>query len=353
MFSNRNGMRGAMNNSTEHDETSPGWLKRKFSPIRTYFRRRILTFIIYVNKIRPPGLGGVGMFDMSRFFLVALSDRNFTLAAAAMAFRFFFALFPGLIFLFTLIPHIPVDGLQDKILDFIANGIPMEGVNMVETIVEDVFSRSKFSLLSFNLVIMIFASVGGIKALLFAFSKEDDMVFQKRNIIFIHLVALEIFAVLNLAFFASFAIWFLGGYFSSELIEMGYAEQGWIVAFLRLGVSLGMFLVFFLTTSFIYYVGPETKERYSFFSPGGIVASTLILAAVYVFKYFISNFVNYSKFYGSLSTIMILMVWFYWVSSVLMIGFELNASIAIAKKRGRIRGGFRNRALHPAHSPEK
>lgn len=85
--------------------------------------------------------------------------------------------------------------------------------------------------------------------------------------------------------------------------------------------------------SFIYYLGPETKERWQFISPGSILGAVLQVVAIIAFKKFLENIVNYSKFYGSISALILLMVWFYWMSIVMLIGFELNAAIATAKAK--------------------
>jgi uncharacterized BrkB/YihY/UPF0761 family membrane protein len=89
--------------------------------------------------------------------------------------------------------------------------------------------------------------------------------------------------------------------------------------------------------AFLYYLGPNTRKRGRFFSPGAVAGSILILLAVTAFRLFFAQFSNYNKVYGSLGAIMVLMVWFYWISIVLLIGFELNAAILAA--RGKMIGG--------------
>ena len=306
--------------------------------LRNRFRVPTLRFLVFLNHIRVPGFGGAGLYDVLIFFVGALSDRNFTLNAAAMAFRFFFALFPGLIFLFTLLPYFPMEGVEAHIMDFLSTVLPEKGLIMVQEVINDIFHNSKVGLLSFNFILMLFSSLGGIKAMMYAFSKlQEKDIFRRRNVFQIHFVALEIFLVLTLAFLISVILSILAEISINYVVEMGHLPD-WLSSLMLSGAYyLVLFVVLFLAVSFVYYLGPETHKKFNFISPGSILSSALILLAIYGFKIFIANFANFNKFYGSMSALIILMVWFYWMSMVLLVGFELNAAIAITRKRGRVK----------------
>lgn len=311
------------------------------------WRIRFLRSMVLLNRNKLPGFRGAGAFDVIIFFVGGLMDRNFTLNAAAMAYRLFFALFPGLIFLFTLLPFVekmssfPMGDIEDGLLAFLGQVLPANGFTMVTDIVQEVFHDEQIGLLSANFALTLFSSISGIKAMMYAFSKVDNPVFVKRNILWVHLTALGIFLVLVAGLLLSVAIWVYG-----ELLIQGWADDGIVVGSLletaaRVSAYLAMIVVYFFVISFIYYLGPETKERWKFFSPGSILGATLQVAAIIAFKVFLENIVNYSKFYGSISALILLMVWFYWMSIVILIGFELNAAIATAKEcpRGKVNFG--------------
>ena len=87
-----------------------------------------------------------------------------------------------------------------------------------------------------------------------------------------------------------------------------------------------MFL-FYLAISSLYYFGPAKRKNWKFFSVGSSVATLLMLLASSVFAYYINNFSQYNAIYGSIGTIIIMMLYFQLTSFVLLLGFELNASV--------------------------
>lgn len=290
-------------------------------------------FLKYVNRIRPIGFKGVGIVDVVQFFIDGLRNRSFALYAAAMSFRFMFALFPGLIFLLTLVPLIPIPGLEGQVLDYMGTLIPGEAMDIVNQVIDEVFHKSKFGVLSFNLVIMVTSALGGVRAMMFAFSRSDSSLFKRRNILQVNLVAIYLLVVLVVVFFLILGTWIYGDILINGWEKDGVITSQFALFMLQLGHWLLMLLLFFFGISFLYYVAPETHTKMAFFSPGSILASVLSLFAVWGLKVILAGFVSFSKFYGSLSAIMVLMFWFYWISIVLLIGFEFNLSVRKAKMK--------------------
>lgn len=288
-----------------------------------------------LNRFRPRWLGGAGFFDFLEFFYNTVTDRKFALAAMGMAYRFFFAVFPALILLFTLIPYIPIDNLQEDVNTFLSNVVPADSLGFVENIVREFFDKPAASVIYINVALLMYASLSGIRTTLAAFSK-DTVLFRRRNVFRMYAVSLLILLVLLFVFFVMMGLVGVGQYLIISLKEGGVLDSDatWAVELLQwiivmLGLQLGI--------SVIYYFGPETQERWKFFTPGSLVAGLLSLAAILGFRFFISNFANYNKIYGSIGAIMILMVWFYWLSMVLLTGFEINAAIDEARFRFGLR----------------
>jgi membrane protein len=88
-----------------------------------------------------------------------------------------------------------------------------------------------------------------------------------------------------------------------------------------------IFSVFFFTISIIYYYAPAIHKRWKFFNAGSITASILTILITNVFSYYLVNFATYHKIYGSIGSLIALMVWLYFISLILIVGFEINASI--------------------------
>ena len=304
------------------------WIKLKFT--RSF---RLL------NRIKPPGFRGAGLFDVLNFFFTSMGNRHFTLYGAAMAFQFFFAVFPGLIFLFTLVPFIPVDGLQDKIEYSLHALVPGDALALVNSIVQEVFEGTGVAILSLNLVLTLYGSLNGIRAMMFAFSKHDHANFHQRSFLWSWLVAFVIFVILLIMLLSALTASVMGERLLNYMAEdrlVTSAVALFLIKILNVGVIL---LLLFAGISVIFFLAPETKSRWSLISPGSLLAGILFLVAVWLFKTVVIQVVNYSKFYGSLSAVMLLMFWFYWVSLMLLIGFELNAAIDKAGDKRKGTGG--------------
>lgn len=285
---------------------------------------------VRLNALRPRWLGGAGVWDFLVFFAKALTDRRFTLSAMGMAYRFFFAIFPALILLFTVIPYIPVEDLQNRVMEFLQTVVPGDSMGFVGRVVGEFFDKPAASVIYINIALLLYASTSGIKAMMFAFSK-DSILFKKRNFFRLNAVAILILIVLLVLFLFMLGLLTSGEYLINYLVGHEIINAGFVENLLHLFHWLIILVTLQLAFSVLYYLGPETEERWKFFSPGSAMAGILSLLAITAFRLFFTQFANYNKIYGSIGAIMVLMVWFYWLSIVLLIGFELNAAIAQAK----------------------
>lgn len=283
-----------------------------------------------LDTIRLPGFKGVGLYQVLRFFVVGLSDRRFSLTAMGLAYRFMFTLFPALILVFTLVPS----DLHAEVLGFFNKVVPSEAFFVVSNVVDEFFDKPGFGLISFNFLLMLYSALSGIKALMFAFSRNNDM-FEQRNFFRTNLVALLIFITLMVLFLAILAVLVFGEYFILFDGDTSAPRADWVATLFRIGYWIIMLGGLQVGVSVLYYLAPETKQRWAFFSPGSLLSGLLTLAAIIAFQLFVGQFANFNKIYGSISALMLLMFWFYWISVVLLIGFELN----IAIDRARLHNG--------------
>ena len=168
-----------------------------------------------------------------------------------------------------------------------------------------------------------------------AFSKNNDL-FKNRNFIRHNAVALMIIVILLVLFSVMLGVLVAGEYATYYLLENNIMEDGIVAVLFRVFYWLILFIGVEVAVSVLYYLGPATHIRWKFFSPGSMLGGILIVLAVTAFRFFFVQFADYNKIYGSLGAIMVLMVWFYWISIVLLVGFELNAAIAAAKDRHRV-----------------
>ena len=296
--------------------------------------------MLWLRKTALPGFRGMGLYDVLKFFFQGLSDTRFSLAASAMAFNFFFSFFPTLLLLVLAISWLPDAGMDRYISDFLVEILPSETATIVdiENIVDvkNVRKALKKSVdpnrgysLFFILLILFFALRGALRGIITmtrAFTKNDEA-FRKRTMMQTYSTALMIFFVLGGLFLFSIIVLVFGKWLVMYLLNQDIISRGF-VAFalntLNYIISLGL-LIFSVST--VYYLAPATQQRWKFFTPGSILASFLILITIVGFGWFFSNLGNFQTVYGSLAAIILLMLWFYYLSMVLLVGFELNAAI--------------------------
>lgn len=279
-----------------------------------------------LDNIKLPGFKGVGLYQVLRLFWVGLSDRRFSLTAMGLAYRFMFTLFPALILVFTLVP----DELHAEVLNFFNTVVPSDAFFVVSNVVDEFFDKPGFGLISFNFLLMLYSAISGIKALMFAFSRDNEM-FEQRNFFRTNLIALLIFMILMVLFLAILSVLVFGEYYLLYGGDTTAPRTGWFATIFRIGYWIVILVGLEVGVSVLYYLGPETKKRWAFISPGSLLSGMLTLLAILAFQLFVGQFANFNKIYGSISALMLLMFWFYWISVVLLVGFELNAAIDKAR----------------------
>lgn len=252
--------------------------------------------------------------------------------AAAVAFNFTLAVFPTIIFLFTLIPYIPIKNLDLQILNFLEDLMPTGIFLESKATIIDITSKKRGGVLSLGFILALYASTAAVMALMRTFNMTYRTS-ESRGIIKQRAVAVVLNFLLTTILFMAIIILIVG----RQVIDV-FLENGWLtedfnyfaLQVIRYGV---LFAVLFLAVSVIYYVAPSIHKRWKFLNYGSITASILIIFATNLFSYYISNFMSYNKLYGSIGTIIALMVWLYLIALILIIGFEINVSLDHAKAK--------------------
>jgi len=283
----------------------------------------IVLLIALLSRIKLPGYKEISLYDILKYFFNGLLNANLSLRASAISYNFFVALFPAIIFFFTLIAYLPVDHIDTIILDGLSRVIPSVAFEAVHDTILDIVNRQRGGLLSIGFLIAMFFSTNGIMSIIEAFNtslrkKEIRSAFTMRLVAFL----LTIFIVLMLLTAASLLI------FSSALLSkyLHYEILGNSLNYYL--ISSGRWILFYLillfTVASLYYWGPGRKVRIKFFSIGAIVTSLLMMLLIIGFSYAISNFGQYNKIYGSIGALLIIMLLINLNAFILLIGFEFN-----------------------------
>ena len=287
-------------------------------------------FIGFLKVLRLPGFAGLPTYDVLAFFIKGIQKGSLKTRASSVAFNFLLAVFPAIIFFFTAIAYIPVDGFQDLLLDMISRLMPSEAYLSLKETVEDIIMRQRTGLLSIGFVSALYFSTNGVNSLIDSFNATSHAV-ETRSPLMQQAVSLALTLVLSGGLVIAIALTLTTQFSLSYLLEKGLLRDGIAVIAIepvRWFITLGLM---FMSISLLYYLGPARRTVWRFFSAGGTLATVLAVVTSLVFSYFVENFNSYNRLYGSIGTLIIIMLWMYYNAMALIIGFELNASIEYAK----------------------
>jgi len=279
-----------------------------------------------------PGLEGIPIqFVVNQFFEELRKDKIGP-RASAIAFNFLLALFPTLIFLFSLIPVIPIDGLQDTIFELLGNILPEEAFELFRTTIEETISEKRVDLLSFGFLASIIFTTNGVNAILKTFSKSNAA-FKRRNYFKEWSVALMLTIFLSTLVIIALILIVGGTQLIDFILVQSKQDKSITLTFFFLAALrwLMIMAIYFFGLSIIYYFGPAMHTKWRFISVGATVATFLSMIASLGFSFYVNNFSQYNRLYGSIGTFLVVMIWLYINALVLLFGFELNNSIRLRK----------------------
>jgi len=313
-------------------------LKEKF------LNHPLLTAFLDWSKRRSfPGFFGVPIYDVTVFILHEIKQHALVTRANSMAFSFFLSLFPFILSLLTLLPYMQEYLFQylvvedQRLLDMKDTGallgqlkeqfrefIP---VGVFDTIA-DVATNPRPGLLSVGFIFATFFASNGMMSMMRGFEKSYKSTFRKRSgwrkrvlAIFLTLLiaGLVIVSVL-LVVLGQMLMNVLLSYLSIDL--MG----GFLLQSLRWLIVIALF---YFGIALIYRYGCSTIRKFSLFSPGASLATILSILSSLVFSFYVKEFDTYNQLYGYIGTIIVIMLWIQLNAFILLVGFELNASIAV------------------------
>lgn len=286
------------------------------------------------RKIIIPGMSGIPLYDVIEFFFKGIQQSSLISRANAVSFSFLLAIFPGILFFFTLIPYFPIENLQETIMNTLSRAMPEDAFNTVEETIRGIISRNNSGLLSLGFVLSLFFATNGMMGLIKAFNRTAHTI-ESRSDMKVRLISILLVVIISLMVIISMTLLVSTNFLLNYLVDRGFIQKEWTQGLILIGKWVVTFLMVFLAISTIYYLAPAKRKGFHFFSPGSTFATFLAFVFILGFNIYIENFSQYNKIYGSLGTIIILMLWVNFNMITLLIGFELNASIHDAKRRGR------------------
>jgi len=287
-----------------------------------------------IRKLVLPGFDGVPIGDVFRFVIKGFRKGVLVTRASSIAFNLLMALLPATIFIFTLIPFIPIPNFQEELIDLFQDILPVNAFDFLETtIVDTVTNRSGALLLVMFLATVIF-STNGIHAIIHAFVvsahnfKSRSWIHQRKISIFLLLIVVMMIAL------AGFLVIF-GKSVVNYLVELEILERSLVISIIVIIKWILVVLLLFMAISFLYYLAPAKRTDFRFVSPGSMLATILFIITSLGFSSYVNHFGQYNKLYGWIGTLMVILIWLYLNAIALLIGFELNVSIKEAKEEDK------------------
>ncbi|MCC1484836.1 YihY/virulence factor BrkB family protein [Winogradskyella immobilis] len=293
------------------------------------------------KKIRLPGFEGLSIYDLLELYVIGIVKGTLTTRASAIAFSFFTAIFPFLLFLIILIPYIPtlipnmdLEVFQYNFRSFLKTSLPPQTSDFfMDSIFQNLEGNNKqVGLLSSVFVLSMFLMTNGVNAVFSGFENSYHKQLT-RNIIQQYMYALGIALILailvliTVAFFGYFQIYVISPLYESINNEVFMEESskglGWITP-----VKYSFFIIMvYLSTAILYFFGTKEGRKTRFFSVGALLTTLLIILTSYLFGIYIDDFSNYNKLYGSIGGLLILLLYLWLNANILLLGYELNATL--------------------------
>ena len=306
----------------------------KFKKIIDNWKARLNVVLEWTKRHTVLGFGRLSIFEVGSFFVKGMSNGTLGIRAASIAFNFFLAVFPGLLFLSTLIPYIPIPNFQTELMDLLEQLIPSDTFETIEETLADIVMYPRSGLLSIGCITTIIIVSNGVTAVIRAFNSSIN-VHETRSFVNLRVSSLIMVGLITVLLATAIALLIFGRTILAYLIAKRILFGTFSTVMFYVVQWLIILSLCIVSVSVIYYFAPAKRTHMGFISTGSVMATLLLLATSAGFGYYLANFSNYNALYGSIGTLIAILVWLNINSNILLLGFELNLSIQAAHENNR------------------
>jgi len=297
-----------------------------------------------LKKVKLPGFEGLSVYDLLEMYILGVVEGALSTRASSIAFSLFLALFPLLIFMVTLVPFIiDIFSLENPKFDegfpiFLESFLPTATGDYFEEIYQQIKNQKpQGGLLSSAFLLSIFLMANGVNSIFSGFETSYHVnltrnFFKQYGYALMVGLILSILIIVGFVAFIYFQVYILG-YLNGFAERFGGAvlEEGEVIG-IQIGKVLFFMILSYFTTAILYYFGTREGKEAKFFSAGALMTALLFLLTSYLFGLYIEKFARYNELYGALGGLLILMVYIWLNSNILLLGFELNATLNRLRK---------------------
>lgn len=297
-----------------------------------------------LKKIKLPAFEGLSLYDLVEMYITGIVQGAFSTRASSIAFSLFMALFPLLIFLFTLIPFIipyvsvANENFDAQFLNFLESFLPSATGEYFGDIYHQIKDQQSGGLLSSAFVLSIFLMTNGVSAIFGGFEDSYHINLTRnffKQYAFAMMVGflLSVLLILGAVGYVYFEFYILEYLSEWAAQTRGYDLSENDIVGARIGKTVFFIVLSYLTTAILYYFGTLEGKQAKFFSYGALMTTLLFFLTSHLFGVYINNFSRYNELYGALGGLLILMVYIWLNSIILLLGFELNATLNYLRKQ--------------------
>jgi len=282
----------------------------------------------YEQSTSPWRLGGLSGTELGRRVWSGINEDEVLDRAAALSYYIVFALFPGLLFLCSLLGFLPIQGLQQTFMNYLGRVLPGESHALVQKTLQEVLHGSNASLLSVGAVVALWTASSGMAAVIgalnVAYHIHDPRPWWKRR-----LTAIVLTFGFSILLLAGLVLMVFGPKLGDAAANRWGLQSAFHVVWNVVNVALPVCFVL-AAIALVYYFAPATKQGWHWVTPGSVVAAVLWLIVSFALRLYVTSFANYNATYGSLGGAILLLLWLYLTGVVLLLGAEINSEIETA-----------------------
>lgn len=291
-----------------------------------------LRFIALLQRVKL-GKVKVGLYDAVVIFIQKMSNDRLLARANGVAFSFTMAIFPAIIFIFTLTPYIQnffPDVTNNEIIGFLENILPETLYSAADSTIHDIINKQRGGLLSFGFILTLILSTNGMNSLMSAFNASYKTV-ETRGFLKMRFIATVLIIILAVSVLISAALLVVGQQLLYDNSIRDVVQDKISIDLVLVLRFIIIYIIFQITISSIYYLAPAVHQRWHFLNIGSVFATFSIILASFGFSYYVNNFGTYNRLYGSIGVLLVLMAWLFIISLIMLVGFEMNAALDKAK----------------------
>ena len=290
----------------------------------------VRTLVKLLKLVVLPGFKGLSLYHLLEIYIVGIIKGTFSSRASSIAYSFFIALFPFLLFILNLIPVIRIDNFQNQFLGLIRRLLPPQTQEFFLPVIEDIALNPRNSLISVTFFLTLFLAANGVNSIFSAFEYSVHVNIN-RNFFRQYVVALLVSIFLALLLLITVGSIVYGEFLINELKSNAYIENDFFwVSFLQYTIFI---IMLYIAIATLYHFGVKEGRETRFLSIGALVTTLLFLLTTYFFGVYINNFSQYNELYGSIGALLIMMFYIWINSNLLLLGFELNISLQRLKEK--------------------